>query len=213
MRARAGLALLAAAVLWLGSGLRRLEARSVPDRHPRRLLRTVQRDLPGERRVGRAAAAGAWRRDSSASSPRAASRVPRSRGGRPSSRSVALPETKTLSPKHGGWSKRTAPRRSSARSTHSKGSTLREYARTRPETAFVIQPSGAPELTLTDPAPNVFRFASDAAQFVAGLGAYAYDVLGWRKAAIVADDNPVLVGWRGGLHRRVLRSRRSDRRP
>ena len=80
-----------------------------------------------------------------------------------------------------------------------QGMALREYARTRPETAFLIQPSGAPELTLTDPAPNVFRFARDSAQFVAGLGAYAYDVLGWRKAAIVADDVPYSWGGAAGF--------------
>jgi branched-chain amino acid transport system substrate-binding protein len=72
---------------------------------------------------------------------------------------------------------------------------LREYARRRPETAFVIQPSGAPELTLTEPAPNVFRFASDAAQGVAGAGTYAYRRLGWRTAAIVADD--ITYSWAG----------------
>ena len=58
---------------------------------------------------------------------------------------------------------------------------------------------GAPELTLTDPAPNVFRFATDAAQFVAGLGAYAYDVLGWRKAADRRRRRPVLWGGAAGF--------------
>lgn len=76
-----------------------------------------------------------------------------------------------------------------------QGMVLREYARRQPETAFLIQPSGAPELTLTDPAANVFRFASDAAQFVAGAGTYAYRRLGWRTAAIVADDIP--YSWAG----------------
>jgi branched-chain amino acid transport system substrate-binding protein len=73
------------------------------------------------------------------------------------------------------------------------GLVLREYARARPETTFVIQPSGAPELTLTDPAPNVFRFGADNAQSSAGLGSYAYRELGWRTAATVADDTP--YGW------------------
>lgn len=76
-----------------------------------------------------------------------------------------------------------------------QGMALREYARTRPEVAFLIQPSGAPELTLADPAPNVFRFTPDAAQYVAGLGSYAYRVLGWRTAAIVGDDAP--YSWEG----------------
>ncbi len=71
-----------------------------------------------------------------------------------------------------------------------EGMVLRQYARKQPGTAFLIEPSGAPELTLTDPSPNVFRFAGDAAQFVAGIGTYAYRELGWRTAAIVADDVP-----------------------
>jgi branched-chain amino acid transport system substrate-binding protein len=76
-----------------------------------------------------------------------------------------------------------------------EGMILREYARRQPATAFLIQPSGAPELTLTRPAPNVFRFAPDAAQSVAGAGSYAYRDLGWRTAAIVADDIP--YSWEG----------------
>lgn len=76
-----------------------------------------------------------------------------------------------------------------------QGMVLREYARTQPATVFLIQPSGAPELTLSDPAPNVFRFAADAAQSSAGAGTYAYRTLGWRTAAIVADDIP--YSWEG----------------
>jgi branched-chain amino acid transport system substrate-binding protein len=72
----------------------------------------------------------------------------------------------------------------------SQGMALRLYARRRPGTAFLIQPSAAPELTLTDPARNVFRFTLDAAQSNAGLGGHAYRRLRWRKAAIVADDVP-----------------------
>jgi branched-chain amino acid transport system substrate-binding protein len=70
------------------------------------------------------------------------------------------------------------------------GMILLQYARQRPETAFLIEPSAAPELTLADPAPNVFRFAPDAAQWAAGAGTYAYRTLGWRTAAIVGDDAP-----------------------
>jgi branched-chain amino acid transport system substrate-binding protein len=73
------------------------------------------------------------------------------------------------------------------------GLVLREYARRAPETIFVIQPSGAPELTLSNPAPNVFRTTPDTAQSAAGLGSYAYHELGWRTAATVADDAP--YGW------------------
>jgi branched-chain amino acid transport system substrate-binding protein len=71
-----------------------------------------------------------------------------------------------------------------------EGMALRQYARTRPGTAFLVEPSAAPELTLTDPGRNVFRFTLDAAQSNAGLGDYAFRQLGWRTAAVVADDVP-----------------------
>jgi len=73
------------------------------------------------------------------------------------------------------------------------GLVLRDYARRRPETAFVVQPSGAPELTLANPAANVFRFTSDNGQSGAGLGSYAYHELGWRTAETLALDAP--YGW------------------
>ena len=44
------------------------------------------------------------------------------------------------------------------------------------------------EITLRRPAANLFRFSPDYAQREAGLGAYAYHQLGWRRAAIVAGD-------------------------
>jgi branched-chain amino acid transport system substrate-binding protein len=74
-----------------------------------------------------------------------------------------------------------------------QGLILRAYARRRPATTFLIQPSDAPELTLDDPAANVFRFFQDAAEQTAGLGAYAYSTLGWRTAVTVGDDTP--YGW------------------
>ncbi|HZR92525.1 MAG TPA: ABC transporter substrate-binding protein [Gaiellaceae bacterium] len=72
----------------------------------------------------------------------------------------------------------------------SQGMALRLYARERPGTAFLIEPSAAPELTLSDPAANVFRFALDAAQSSAGLGTYAFLRLGWRRVVVVGDDVP-----------------------
>jgi branched-chain amino acid transport system substrate-binding protein len=70
------------------------------------------------------------------------------------------------------------------------GMALRQYARLRPEVAFVVEPSAAPELTLSSPTPNIFRFELDAAQSTAGLGAYAYRRLGWRRAALAGDAVP-----------------------
>lgn len=70
---------------------------------------------------------------------------------------------------------------------------LRELARKYPEVIFIPAWSGAQELTLRHPAANVYRFDTDEAQDVAGLGSYAYRELGWRRAAVVADETP--VGW------------------
>jgi branched-chain amino acid transport system substrate-binding protein len=73
--------------------------------------------------------------------------------------------------------------------TQTEGTALGVYARRRPDVTFVIVPP-AQETTLHDPAPNVFRFGTDAAQWMAGLGSYAYRVLGWRHAALVGDAGP-----------------------
>jgi branched-chain amino acid transport system substrate-binding protein len=73
------------------------------------------------------------------------------------------------------------------------GPIIRDYARLHPETTFVIQPSAAPEVTLTRPLANVFRFVPASPQLAAGLGTYAYNELGWRTAATVGDDTP--YGW------------------
>ena len=70
------------------------------------------------------------------------------------------------------------------------GLALREYARRQPRVAFIAGPTTAPELTLNDPAPSLFRFLPDAAQAIAGLGSYAYRALGWRTAAVVGSDHP-----------------------
>jgi branched-chain amino acid transport system substrate-binding protein len=68
-----------------------------------------------------------------------------------------------------------------------EGLAIKEYARAHPEVTFVAT-SPAQALTLHDPASNLFRFGTDGAQLMAGLGAYAYHDLGWRRAVTVADD-------------------------
>ena len=72
------------------------------------------------------------------------------------------------------------------------GLVMRDLARKYPEVIFIPVWSGAQELTLRHPAANVYRFDTDEAQDVAGLGSYAYRELGWRRAAVVADP---FVGW------------------
>ena len=71
----------------------------------------------------------------------------------------------------------------------------RELARRYPRAVFVSTFWDEQEITMRRPAANLFRFSPDYAQREAGLGAYAYHQLGWRRAAVVADyANP---GWAG----------------
>ncbi len=70
----------------------------------------------------------------------------------------------------------------------SEGLAVRDYAKTQPNVTFINGTSGAQDTTLRDPAPNFFRFSIDGAQMMAGLGEYIYNVKGYRKLAIVAED-------------------------
>lgn len=74
-----------------------------------------------------------------------------------------------------------------------EGIVLRDLAGRYPNVAFVVVGSPRREVTAVRPAPNLFRFQADYAQTVAGLGTYAYNTLGWRRAAVVADDAD--AGW------------------
>src|SRR5262249_31372177 len=76
------------------------------------------------------------------------------------------------------------------------GVVLRDYARRHRAVTFVLAATSAQESTLRDPAPNVFRFTPDSAQWVAGLGSYAYHDLGWRTVAPGAETAP--ASWRRG---------------
>ncbi len=69
-----------------------------------------------------------------------------------------------------------------------EGIAIANYALEHPEVTFVNGTSGAQDTTLDVQAPNFFRFNTDGAQWSAGLGDYAYNVLGWRTAAIIGDD-------------------------
>jgi ABC-type branched-subunit amino acid transport system substrate-binding protein len=71
----------------------------------------------------------------------------------------------------------------------------RDLADHYPDVPFVSAFWNEQEVTLRSPARNLFRFSPDYAQDAAGLGAYAYRHLGWRRAAIVAGNVP--PGWDG----------------
>jgi len=69
-----------------------------------------------------------------------------------------------------------------------EGLALKDYAKTKPDITISNGTSAAQDTTLRDPAPNFFRFSTDGAQWMAGLGDYAYTVKGYRRVATVAED-------------------------
>lgn len=69
-----------------------------------------------------------------------------------------------------------------------EGIALANYAKQQTNKTFVNGTSGAQQTTLNVKAPNFFRFGGDGAQWMAGLGTYAYQTLNWRKVAILGED-------------------------
>lgn len=69
-----------------------------------------------------------------------------------------------------------------------EGLAIKNYARQHTDVTFVNGSSGAQNTTLRDPAPNFFRFSTDGAQWMAGLGKYAAGELGYKKVATVGED-------------------------
>lgn len=70
----------------------------------------------------------------------------------------------------------------------SEGIAIRDYAKTRPEATFLNGASAAQDTTLRAPAPNFFRFSTEGAQWMAGLGEYVYQEKGYRRVAVLAED-------------------------
>src|SRR5919108_1131687 len=70
----------------------------------------------------------------------------------------------------------------------SEGIAVANYAKDQPGVTFINGSSAAQDTTLKVQAPNFFRFGTDGAQWMAGLGDYAYNELGWRRAATIGDD-------------------------
>lgn len=70
----------------------------------------------------------------------------------------------------------------------SEGLALKDYAKTQPKVTFLNGASAAQDTTLRKPAPNFFRFSTEGAQWMAGLGEYAYNEKGYRSVAVLAED-------------------------
>lgn len=69
-----------------------------------------------------------------------------------------------------------------------EGIAVKDYAKTQPDVTFLNGSSAAQDTTLRDPAENFFRFSTDGAQWMAGLGNYAFNEKGYKKVATVAED-------------------------
>lgn len=69
-----------------------------------------------------------------------------------------------------------------------EGIAIAQYSKKQPTKTFVNGTSAAQETTLKVRSPNFFRFGTDGAQWMAGLGAYAYKTLRWRNAVVIGDD-------------------------
>ena len=69
-----------------------------------------------------------------------------------------------------------------------EGRALKDFAKSVPAITFLNGASAARDLTLVDPAANFFRFTTDAAQWMAGLGRYAYVDKGYRRVATLGEN-------------------------
>src|SRR5919108_4434581 len=69
-----------------------------------------------------------------------------------------------------------------------EGIAVKNYAKTQPGVTFINGSSGAQATTLVDPSPNFFRFNTEGAQWMVGLGKYAYETKGYKKVMVIAED-------------------------
>ncbi len=70
----------------------------------------------------------------------------------------------------------------------SEGLAVKDYAKTQPDVTFLNGSSAAQDTTLREPAENFFRFGTEGAQWMAGLGEYVYNEKGYRNVAVLAED-------------------------
>jgi len=69
-----------------------------------------------------------------------------------------------------------------------EGLAVKDYAKTQPNITFINGTSAAQDTTLRDPAPNFYRFTTDGAQWMAGLGEYAYNDKHYHNVVTIAED-------------------------
>jgi branched-chain amino acid transport system substrate-binding protein len=70
----------------------------------------------------------------------------------------------------------------------SEGLALRDLSKSYPGVTFLNGSSAAQDTTLRDSSENFFRFGGDGAQWMVGVGKYAYEDLGYKSVAVIAED-------------------------
>ena len=68
-----------------------------------------------------------------------------------------------------------------------EGIAVKDYSKTQPNITFINGSSGAQAATLVSPSPNFFRFNTEGAQWMVGLGKAALD-RGYKRVMIIAED-------------------------
>ena len=79
-----------------------------------------------------------------------------------------------------------------------EGLALQRYAARQPGVTFITTSSDQ-SVTLEHPRANLYRFASDSAQSIAGLGSYAYRRLHWRNVVILGQPTSFGYGEAAGF--------------
>lgn len=69
-----------------------------------------------------------------------------------------------------------------------EGIAIKDYSKTQPGVTFINGGSGAQATTLVNPSENFFRFNLEGAQWMVGLGDYAFKTKGYKKVALIAED-------------------------
>jgi branched-chain amino acid transport system substrate-binding protein len=68
-----------------------------------------------------------------------------------------------------------------------EGIAVKDYSKTQPNITFINGGSGAQATTLVNPSPNFFRFNTEGAQWMVGLGKAAMDK-NYKRVMIIAED-------------------------
>ena len=68
-----------------------------------------------------------------------------------------------------------------------EGIAVKDYSKTQPQVTFINGASGAQATTLVSTSPNFFRFNTEGAQWMMGLGKAAMDK-GYKRVMVIAED-------------------------